>query len=109
MKLSSKIIAIASVLFVFAANAQASGTVETPINETQFVTMFAGKTAEFVKESLGEPEKIASKKNESGTVQFWLYKDIVTMGKNGKTFKYTQIGIINDYVETLGNTNRAPH
>ncbi|HDY84943.1 MAG TPA: hypothetical protein ENH74_04585 [Methylophaga sp.] len=78
------------------------------MDETTFVKTFAGKSADFVRESLGDPETISSKKNESGTVEFWLYKDIVKIDKKGKTFKFTQIGIINNYVETLGNTNRTP-
>lgn len=78
------------------------------MSEVEFVTMFAGKDAEFVREKLGEPEVISSKNNASGTVEFWVYKDLVKMGKNDKTFKYTQIGIINNYVETLGSTNRSP-
>jgi hypothetical protein len=106
MKLSSKIIAVSSLLLLSATNLYATERLVTPINETDFVVLLAGKTAEFVKQSLGEPEQISSKNNDSGTVEFWLYKDIVSMGKKGKTFKYTQIGIINDHVETLGNTNR---
>jgi len=96
-------------LLLSVTNSYATDKMANPMNETEFVTLFAGKTAEFVKEKLGEPESIASKNNQSGTVEFWLYKDIVTMGKGEKTFKYTQIGIINDYVETLGNTNRQPN
>jgi hypothetical protein len=108
MKPLSTIIAISSLLVLLITNVYAAEKVETPINETEFVSLFAGKTAQFVKESLGEPVEIASKNNQSGTVEFWLYENIVSIGKTDKTFKYTQIGIINDYVETLGNTNRQP-
>jgi len=96
-------------LVMGAAVAYASPVLTKPMNETTFVKTFSGKTSEFVRENLGEPDKIASKTNESGKVEFWLYKDIVTMNKAGKTFKFTQIGIINNYVETLGNSNRTPH
>lgn len=48
------------------------------------------------------------RENESGTVEFWVYKNIVKVGNTDKTYKYTQIGIINNYIETLGNTNRSP-
>lgn len=96
-------------LFVLLSTAvYANPLLETPMEEGAFVKMFAGKSADFVRENLGDPELISSKKNESGTVEFWLYKDIVKINKQGKTFKYTQIGIINNYVETLGNTNRQP-
>jgi hypothetical protein len=102
-------ISLAPILFVLlSTSVMANGLLETPMDETTFVKTFAGKSADFVKENLGDPETISSKKNESGTVEFWLYKDIVKMDKKGKTFKYTQIGIINNYVETLGNTNRTP-
>jgi hypothetical protein len=79
-----------------------------PMDENEFVKTFAGKSAEFVKDSLGEPDQISSKSNDSGKVEFWLYTDIVKVGKKDKTFKFTQIGIINNYVETMGNTNRSP-
>ena len=111
MNLLSKMITTAFLLLLLVTNLHAEKMIEvvkTPINETEFVTLFAGQTSEFIRGSLGEPEKIISKSNESGTTEFWLYKDIVTMGKDGKTFKYTQIGIINGYAETLGNTNRQP-
>lgn len=102
-------ISFTAILFVLLSTAIYAGPlIEKPIDETEFVKMFAGKSAEFVKETLGDPEAISSKKNESGTVEFWLYKDLVKIDDKGKTFKYTQIGIINNYVETLGNTNRAP-
>lgn len=78
------------------------------MSEVEFVKMFAGKDADFVREKLGEPETISSKDNASGTVEFWVYKNLVKMGDTDKTFKFTQIGIINNYVETLGNTNRSP-
>ncbi len=81
--------------------------VET-IAEFEFVKMISGKDAEFVREKLGEPDEISSKKNASGTVEFWIYKNLVRIGNGDKTYKYTQIGIINNHVETLGNTNRSP-
>lgn len=93
-------------LISFAVNA--APLISEPMDETAFVKMFAGKHSDYVREKLGNPELIDSKKNDSGTVEFWLYKDIVKVNKKGKTFRYTQIGIVNDYVETLGNTNRLP-
>lgn len=77
-----------------------------PINEFDFVDQFAGKNAAFIVNALGEPIQKTSRENEGGTVEFWIYKDIVRIGKTDKTYKYTQIGIVNDAVETLGNTNR---
>lgn len=77
-----------------------------PINEFDFVDQFAGKNAAYIVNKLGEPEQKMSRENEGGTVEFWIYKDIVRIGKSDKTYKYTQFGIINDAVETLGNTNR---
>lgn len=86
----------------------AEAKIVSAIAEFEFVKMFAGKDAEFVREKLGEPDEISSKENASGTVEFWLYKDLVRIGNGDKMYKYTQIGIINNYVETLGNTNRTP-
>lgn len=79
-----------------------------PIAEFEFVKIFSGKDSDFVREKLGEPEEIMKRENESGTVEFWIYKNIVKVGNTDKTYKYTQIGIINNYIETLGNTNRSP-
>jgi hypothetical protein len=95
--------------FAMVATVHAEPIVNEPMNETAFVKKFAGQTAEFVRNNLGEPEEVSSKSNNSGKVEFWLYKDIVKVGSQDKTFKYTQIGIINNFVETLGNTNRSPN
>jgi hypothetical protein len=84
--------------FAMVATVHAEPIVNEPMNETAFVKKFAG-----------EPEEVSSKSNNSGKVEFWLYKDIVKVGSQDKTFKYTQIGIINNFVETLGNTNRSPN
>jgi hypothetical protein len=51
---------------------------------------------------------IEKKENAGGTVEFWLYKNIVQQGKSDKLYKYTQIGIVNNVIETLGHSNRAP-
>ncbi len=96
-------------LSLFSLNiAYADSDLTIPIVEFEFVKMFSGKNADFVRDKLGEPEEIMKRENESGTVEFWIYKDIVKIGNSDKTYKYTQIGIINNYIETLGNTNRSP-
>jgi hypothetical protein len=96
------------VLICLPLTLQANPIITEAMFENDFVKMFSGKDAKFVREHLGEPLKISSKNNESGTVEFWLYKDIVRMGDKDKTFQFTQIGIINGHIETLGNSNRVP-
>lgn len=79
---------------------------EKTIEEFKFVEQYSGKNAAYIIEHLGEPDSRISRENEGGTVKLWVYKDLVKIGKTDKTYKYTQIGIVNDAVETLGNTNR---
>lgn len=78
------------------------------LSEFGFVKEFSGKSAEYVREALGEPEQVSVRENASGRVEFLVYKDLVKVGNSSNRYKYTQIGIINGYVETIGNTNRAP-
>jgi hypothetical protein len=80
----------------------------TPISEIEFIKEFSGKDADYILAKLGEPYKKISKENAGGTVEFWLYQNLVNQGSSEKVFKFTQIGIVNNYVETLGNTNIAP-
>lgn len=102
-------IALSAFLAISAINiAYSEDELKIPIAEFEFVKIFSGKDADFVRSKLGEPEEIMKRENESGTVEFWIYKDIVQVGGSDKTYKYTQIGIINNYIETLGNTNRSP-
>jgi hypothetical protein len=76
--------------------------------EINFLKTFAGKSAEFVKTELGEPASIIKRENAGGTVEFWVYQDRVQQGSSDKLYRFTQIGIVNDAVETLGHTNRDP-
>ncbi|HAO25333.1 MULTISPECIES: hypothetical protein [Gammaproteobacteria] len=109
MKKSLNNIVISVFLVLWTLNiASAESAPSIPIAEFEFVKIFSGKDADFVKDKLGEPAEIMKRENESGTVEFWIYKNIVKIGNTDKTYKYTQIGIINNYIETLGNTNRSP-
>jgi len=101
---------VLSLIFLFMplSNVYSDERIELPVAEFEFVETFSGKDADFVRQKLGEPEEIMKRENESGTVEFWIYKNIVKIGSSDKTYKYTQIGIINNYIETLGNTNRSP-
>jgi len=107
-KMVSRIVMTASLGLLMLGSVYADSTMEEPIPEFEFVKIFSGKDADFVKERLGEPDEIMKRENDSGKVEFWVYKNIVKIGNSDETYKYTQIGIINDYVETLGNTNRTP-
>lgn len=109
MKKLLNIIVASAFLALFILNTAYSDTeINIPIEEFEFVKIFSGKNAEFVRNKLGEPEEIMKRENEGGTVEFWIYKDIVKIGNSDKTYKYTQVGIINNFIETLGNTNRSP-
>ncbi|THK40855.1 hypothetical protein E8Q33_11220 [Methylophaga sp. SB9B] len=109
MKKLFNTLAMSAFLALFSFNiAYADSKLQIPVAEFEFVKIFSGKDAEFVRDKLGEPAEIMKRENESGSVEFWIYKDIVKVGNSDKTYKYTQIGIINNYIETLGNTNRSP-
>lgn len=109
MKKLFNTVVISAFLAFFTINIAYSETdPKIPIAEFEFVKIFSGKDADFVRSKLGEPAEIMKRENESGTVEFWIYKNIVKIGNSDKTYKYTQIGIINNYIETLGNTNRSP-
>lgn len=109
MKKIFNTLVMSAFLALFSFNiAYADSKLEMPVAEFEFVKIFSGKDAEFVRDKLGEPAEIMKRENESGSVEFWIYKDIVKVGNSDKTYKYTQIGIINNYIETLGNTNRSP-
>lgn len=107
-KMVSRMVVAVSIGLLMSVSVYADSVIKEPIPEFEFVKIFSGKDADFVKQRLGEPDEIIKRENDSGKVEFWVYKDIVKVGTSDKTYKYTQIGIINDYVETLGNTNRAP-
>lgn len=79
---------------------------DKPYDEMPFLEQFAGKTAEYVRQELGKPDSIAKKENTSGTIEFWVYNNLVKQANSEKIYRYTQIGIVNNYVETLGHTNR---
>lgn len=107
-KIISRIVMAASIGLLMSASVYADSMIKEPIPEFEFVKMFSGKDADFVKQHLGEPDEVMKRENDSGKVEFWIYKNIVEIGKTDETYKYTQVGIINGYVETLGNTNRTP-
>jgi len=98
-------------LFSFCTLLSLSVMAETPTTyeELKFLDAFAGKTPSYVRKQLGEPVLIEKKENAGGTVEFWLYENIVQQGKSDKLYKYTQIGIVNNVIETLGHSNRAPN
>jgi hypothetical protein len=104
MKMLSIVIFSCFSLFSMVTMAEAPKTYE----ELKFLDAFAGKTPSYVRNQLGEPVLIEKKENAGGTVEFWLYKNIVQQGKSDKLYKYTQIGIVNNVIETLGHSNRAP-
>ncbi len=109
MKKFLNTVVISALIALFSLNvAYSEEALALPVAEFEFVKIFSGKDAGFVREKLGEPAEIMKRENESGTVEFWVYKNIVKVGNTDKTYKYTQIGIINNYIETLGNTNRSP-
>jgi hypothetical protein len=109
MKKIVNTVVISALIALFSLNvAYSEDSLALPVGEFEFVKIFSGKDAGFVREKLGEPAEIMKRENESGTVEFWVYKNIVKVGNTDKTYKYTQIGIINNYIETLGNTNRSP-
>lgn len=91
-------------LFSIVSMAEASKTYE----ELKFLDAFAGKDPSYVRAQLGEPMMIEKKENAGGTVEFWVYENIVQQGKSDKLYKFTQIGIVNNVIETLGHSNRAP-
>lgn len=74
--------------------------------EIQFLKTFAGQSADFVKAELGEPDSVVKRENAGGTIEFWVYHDKVRQGSSDKIYRFTQIGIANGFVETLGHTNR---
>lgn len=109
MKIFLNTVVLSAFIALFSLNvAYSEEALALPVAEFEFVKIFSGKDADFIREKLGEPAEIMKRENESGTVEFWVYKNIVKVGNTDKTYKYTQIGIINNYIETLGNTNRSP-
>ena len=79
-----------------------------PMNEFSFVETFSGKNKKYIYDAIGKPFSQDSRENSGGKVEFLVYENIVNIGKTDKVYKYTQIGIINDVVETIGNTNLDP-
>jgi hypothetical protein len=76
--------------------------------EIEFLKTFAGKDGEFVQQTLGAPDSVVKKENAGGSVEFWVYHDLVHQGSSDKLYRFTQIGIVNGAIETLGHTNRQP-
>lgn len=81
---------------------------DLPIDEFEFIKQISGKDKGFVSESLGEPYTKDTRENKGGEVEFWVYKNIVKIAGTDKVYQYTQVGIVNNAVETVGNTNLKP-
>lgn len=79
-----------------------------PVDEFEFIKQISGKDKDYIADSLGKPFSKDIKENEGGTVEFWVYKNIVKIAGTEKIYKYTQVGIVNNAVETVGNTNISP-
>lgn len=79
-----------------------------PIDEFEFIKKISGKDKDYVTDNLGKPFSIKTKENEGGVVRFMVYKNIVKIAGTDKIYKYTQVGVVNDAVETVGNTNLQP-
>lgn len=98
-----------SFLFMLPGISSAQADQKKVYEELAFLKEFAGKDADFIKSTLGEPDSIEKTENTSGTIEFWIYRDLVTQVNSDKRYRFTQIGIVNDAVETLGHTNRIPN
>lgn len=79
--------------------------IDLPVDEFEFIKTIKGKDKVFVEEALGEPSSKKIRENEGGIVEFWVYEDIVKIAGKESVYKYTQVGIVNNAVETVGNTN----
>ncbi len=79
-----------------------------PIDEFEFIKKISGKDKDYVTNNLGKPFSINTRENKGGTVEFMVYKNIVKIAGTDKIYKYTQVGVVNDAVETVGNTNLKP-
>jgi hypothetical protein len=95
-------------LFIPSISHAADATLQKPYEEMAFLKHFTGKTPEFIKAELGEPDSISKRENTSGKIEFWIYHDLVQQAYSDKIYRYTQFGIVNGHVETLGHTNRDP-
>ncbi|BDZ73567.1 MULTISPECIES: hypothetical protein [Methylophaga] len=95
-------------LFIPGISHAADATLQKPYEEMAFLKHFTGKTPEFIKAELGEPDSISKRENSSGKIEFWIYHDLVQQAHSDKIYRYTQFGIVNGHVETLGHTNRDP-
>ena len=95
-------------LFISGISHAADATLQKPYEEMAFLKHFTGKTPEFIKAELGEPDFISKRENSSGKIEFWIYHDLVQQAHSDKIYRYTQFGIVNGHVETLGHTNRDP-
>ncbi|GAB4293109.1 MAG: hypothetical protein Kow0083_06200 [Methylophaga sp.] len=101
-----KILSVVLLFMSLSISALAEPTSNEAYEEIQFLKMFAGQTADFVKSELGEPDSVVKRENAGGTIEFWVYHDKVRQGTSDKIYRFTQIGIANGFVETLGHTNR---
>lgn len=83
----------------------AEDTINVPIDEFEFIKVISGKDKQFIENNLGKPDSKQTRENEGGEVEFWVYKGIVKIAGTENLYKYTQVGIVNNAVETVGNTN----
>jgi hypothetical protein len=86
----------------------AEDTANLPIDEFAFIKEISGKDKAYVTNLLGEPASKETRENDGGEVEFWIYKNVVKIAGSDKVYKYTQVGIVNNAVETVGNTNLTP-
>lgn len=95
-----------SLVLLLPGSGRADTADDRPYAEIAFLKQFSGKNADYVRSQLGKPDTVTARENDGGKVEFWVYRDLVRQGSSDKTYRYTQIGIVNDAVETLGHTNR---
>ncbi|AFJ03265.1 hypothetical protein Q7C_2129 [Methylophaga frappieri] len=79
-----------------------------PVDEFVFIKAISGQNKSYVEEQLGKPFSKEKRENQGGEVEFWVYKNIVKIAGTEKVYKFTQVGIVNDAVETVGNSNLQP-
>lgn len=105
--MSTKIASLFFMIFI-SFSVFSAEKMDLPIDEFEFIKQISGKDKAYISDSLGKPFSKDTKENDGGTVEFWIYKDIVKIAGTDKVYKYTQVGIVNNAVETVGNTNLSP-
>lgn len=96
------------IVLLFSFPAFSQDAMVLPVDEFEFIKKISGKDKDYVVDNLGEPFSTETRENEGGIVNFMVYKNIVKIAGTDKVYKYTQVGVVNDAVETVGNTNIKP-